>query len=354
MAADGPPKQQSAQPGEMRLLSRDDRYAIIRDLNAEYVFVRKMFPMGMKGLRLRDGEITPGDDELRYLVAQFGAAASPGQRAQITAVVFKDKSITFEINGGPKKHKKWYQHIAISSAGGMTSIAPDTNQNPHGSFVALEFDRHVPYLTPQQVKQLLKPVFDFTALSATEAYIDTMPPKAKVAMKNHEVLVGMDREMVIYTKGAPPQKIREKDELGDYEEWIYGTPPDPVEFVRFYGDQVKRVEIMTVDGHKTVRTTPEVSVSPTGVVQDASAVQAAAAPAPAPQPASDANNPPYHPSLRRPGEEAAPAAPRSDQPAPPPLPVDTSPPTPPPQQWFLCQPFCTGLNWNCEDRPRTD
>jgi hypothetical protein len=315
---------------ETKPLSKEGRIQIIRGLNAEFVFVRKMFPMGNTGLRIKDGEVTPADDQLRFLVAQNGPAARPGDRAQITDVTFKGDSIIFELNGGPKKKKKWYQHIEVGGSRGMTQIAPDSNQNPHGSFVKLEFDHDVPDLTPDQVKQLLKPVFDFSALSAAEAYIDTMPPKVKTAMKNHQVLVGMNREMVEYCKGQPPRKIREKDDRGPYEEWIYGAPPDPVEFIRFYGDSVGRIETMNVDGNKVVRTVPEVVVSATGVVQDATLAQKQAPPAPAQSnTASDAGNAPFHPSLRRPGESADGTGAEPADNAAPPLPVDTTQPAPP-------------------------
>ena len=113
----------------------------------------------------------------------------------------------------------------------------------------------MPELTGEQVREMLAPVFDFKALTEAEAYEKTLPPKVQDAIKNHQILVGMDREMVIYAKGRPPKKIRDKDDTGaDYEEWIYGDPPQEVEFVRFTGAFVTRLEIMTVDGEKVVRT----------------------------------------------------------------------------------------------------
>ena len=319
LRADSKPK---AQEGD-RPISTATRMNLIRGLNAEFVFVRSAFPMGTKGLVLRNGQLSPSADQVRAMVAQYGLAAKPGDRAQITNVEIKDRQVIFELNGGPKKKKKWYQHIEVGGMGGMTPVGGDSSAaNPHGSYLALQFDRFVPELSPDEVKKLLMPVFDFTALSAAQAYIDTMPPKVRDAMKKHEVLVGMNRDMVIYSKGKPPQKVRERDSQGDYEEWIYGTPPQQVEFVRIYGDQVKRVEIMKVDGEKVVRTDPEVTVAPSGLSQTASS--STAAPPPGPAPGSPA------PTLRRPGE-AAPANDPATGVAPPPLPADTNPsgqPTP--------------------------
>ena len=102
--------------------------------------------------------------------------------------------------------------------------------------MTLSFDKYVPELTGEQVREMLAPVFDFKALTEAEAYEKTLPPKVQDAIKDHQVLVGMDREMVIYAKGRPPKKIRDKDDNGvDYEEWIYGDPPQEVQFVRFHG-----------------------------------------------------------------------------------------------------------------------
>ena|ERR1051326_6327692 len=305
-------------------ISKEERFMIIRGLNAEFVFVRRLLPMGTKGLNIREGKVTPSADEVAFMAAQTGPAARAGDRAQITEVTFHDHGITFEVNGGPKKKKKWYQHIEIGGMGGMTPIAPDnSNQNPHGSYVNLEFEHYVPALTPEQVKQLLAPVFDFTSLSASEAYIDTMPPKVREAMKRHEVLVGMNRDMVSYSKGKPDQKVREHDSLGDYEEWIYGVPPEEVTFVRFYGDVAKRVETMKVDGEKVVRTQPEVTVTPGGMAEMASAGSApAAAAAPVPATPTSANAP----TLARPGEQLPNNTPSDGGRAPLGPPVDNSPP----------------------------
>src|SRR5437763_6028882 len=314
LRADSKPK---AQEGD-RPISTATRMNLIRGLNAEFVFVRSAFPMGTKGLVLRNGQLSPSADQVRAMVAQYGLAAKPGDRAQITNVEIKDRQVIFELNGGPKKKKKWYQHIEVSGMGGTAPVGGDSSAaNPHGSYLALQFDRFVPEMSPEEVKKMLAPAFDFTALSASQAYIDTMPPKVPDAMKKHEVLVGMNRDMVIYSKGKPPQKVRERDSLGVYEEWIYGKPPEQVEFVRIYGDEVKRVEIMKVDGEKVVRTDPEVAVAPSGLSQTASSPTAAAPPGPAPgSPA---------PTLRRPGE-ATPSNDPASGAAPPPLPADTNPP----------------------------
>jgi len=222
----------SQEPNAPRM-SKQTRLDLVRAFNAELVYVRAPFPMGKVGLKIKDGEVTPTKEELQQMMALWGPAAKPGDRAMITDIRIKDDRIHFEINGGPIKRKKWYQHIEVGGMGGTTPVAPsDPQANPRGSFVDLVFDHYVPELNPQQLKDLLWPVFDFNAKSAAEAYMETVPPKVKDAIKNHHVLVGMNREMVIYAKGRAPKKVREKVEENEYEEWIYGELPADVVFVR--------------------------------------------------------------------------------------------------------------------------
>lgn len=263
---------------------------VIRTLNAELVYVRTPFPMGEKGLHLRNGVLTPNGPEMQALISMFGPSAKPGDQARISALVIKDKSIIFEINGGPRKKTKWYQRISVSGSSGETPIAPtDQNANPRGSMVELHFDHHVPDLTPAQLKALLRPVFDFDAKSPVDAYLETVSPKVKEAIKDHKILVGMNREMVTYSKGRAEKKIREKDGEVEYEEWIYGEPPKDVEFVRLVGDEVVQMKIMKVDGVKIIRTEREIEIAPpTAVAQEA------------PKPVG---LPDRKPTLRRPGED---------------------------------------------------
>jgi hypothetical protein len=294
-------------------LGNQTRMDIVRTFTADLVFAHSAFPMGREGLRLKGGVVSPGADELQSMIMEWGAAAKPGDRAIISAVFVKPDRIRFEINGGPVRKKKWYQRIEVDGTAGPvpTGNSPDSETNMHGSFVDLMFDQYVPELSAQQVKQLLRPVFDFEAKSALEAYVETVPPKVKEAILQHRVLVGMNRDMVIYAKGRAPKKDREKDGDTDYEEWIYGEPPQEVDFVRFVGDEVVRVETMTVTGQKVIRSEKEVEV----------AAKPDSAKGPQERPA-DA------PTLRRPGEAPSPHDPGynsrnpSNQVPPPPPPID--------------------------------
>jgi hypothetical protein len=266
------------------------RMMLIRDLTAEHCFARRAFPQGHKGLVIKHGVVTPNDEQVAQLISENGLAAKAGDKIVITNVIVEDKAIVLEINGGPKKKEKWYQHIQVGTGGVMSTPGPaPKNLDAKGSVLTLDFDKYVPEITGAQVRDMLSPVLDFKALNQAEAYEKTLPPKLQDAIKNHKVLVGMDRDMVIYAKGRPPRKIRDKDDKGqDYEEWIYGAPPEEVDFVRFQGEVVSRLEIMTVDGEKIVRTQREVDLpsAETEVAQKKTTEKPADAP-----------------TLRRPGEQ---------------------------------------------------
>ncbi len=299
-------------------ISKETREEIIHAFNAELVYIHTNFPMGKTGLKIKNGTVTPSGPELQRLMALWGPAAKPGDRARISDVVIKEDHIRFEINGGPIKKQKWYQRIQISGADASVPIAPsDPSANARGSFVDLYFDKYVPEVTGPELKQLLRPVFDFNSKSALEAYLETVSPKVKDAIKNHHVLVGMNHEMVIYAKGRPPKKVREHAggvEGGvagevEYEEWIYGTPPEDVDFVRFVGDEVVRVETMKVGGQKIVRVEKEVDLGATVAKKQE-------------------ERPATAPTLRRPGEdmpESNPANPSSMPPMAPPQPTSPGP-----------------------------
>jgi hypothetical protein len=303
-------------PANAPRISKQSRYEIIRDFETQIVYARSVFPMGTKGLKLKDGSITPSAGELQQMMAIYGPAVKVGDPAHISYVQIKDDHIHLEINGGPVRRKKWYQHIEISGAGGPVTPAGNDNPqaNPHGSFVDLYFEKYVPELSAQQLRDLLFPVLDFNAKNKEQAYLDTVPPKVKEAIQNHHVLVGMNQEMVVHAKGRPPKKVREKDGETDYEEWIYGEPPRDVDFVRIVADEVVRVETMKVGGEKIVRTEKEVVLDQPE--KDKEAKQ------------NEPERPANAPSLRRPGEDAddVPKPANGQAPLPPPtMPSPTSP-----------------------------
>jgi hypothetical protein len=271
-------------------IAKQTRYQLIHDFGMHLVYARTAFPMGMKGLLLKDGVITPQGVELQQMLNLWGPSVKPGDPARISLVQIKNDHIHFEINGGPVLRKKWYRRVEVSGANGPLQSDAPPMENPHGSYVDLYFDKYVPEMTGPQLRALLYPVLDFQAHSKEQAYLDTMPPKAKAAIQAHRVLVGMNQEMVLHSKGKPPKKVREREGDTQYEEWIYGEAPEDVDFVRFVGDEVVRVETMRVNGEKIVRTEKEIILQTSETEKEAKS--------------EPEESPAKSPSLRRPGEDS--------------------------------------------------
>jgi len=272
-------------------MERQTRYEIIRAFETQLVYARTAFPMGTKGLLLKQGVITPNGEDLQQMLNLWGPAVKPGDPAHISFVQIKSDHIHFEINGGPIHREKWYQRVQISGSNGPLTNGPnDPQSNPHGSYVDLYFDKFVPEMTASQLRDLLFPVLDFNARNKEQAYLDTMPPKVKAAIQAHHVLVGMNQEMVVHAKGKPPKKVRERSGDTQYEEWIYGEAPADVDFVRFVGDEVVRVETIKVDGEKIIRTEKEVILDQPDKNKEAKTEPDV--------------RPTTAPSLRRPGEDS--------------------------------------------------
>lgn len=127
--AQNKPTEQKDQPKgrAQRPLREESRIWIIRGLQAEFATVRKPLPRGTKGLPLNsDG--TVDEQELQRRTLGNGTAIRPGEVVQITKIEFRKSSIVFEINGGPKEKRKWYQGVQIGMGGGPSVTRTDPNR----------------------------------------------------------------------------------------------------------------------------------------------------------------------------------------------------------------------------------
>jgi len=99
------------------LLTEQHRIELIRTFNADLVYIRTRFPMGKTRLTLKNGKFSPDGEALNRLIAMWGPSVKPGDRALITQFVLKNDRIHLEINGGPVKKTKWYQHVTVGVGG---------------------------------------------------------------------------------------------------------------------------------------------------------------------------------------------------------------------------------------------
>jgi len=220
-------------------MDRSTRIDIIRGLLREVGVTKVPLPRGKRGVRIdAQGKLNQADAQKE--LHNNGMAMQPGTPAEITKIEFKSNQVIFEVNGGGKSGKKWYQHIEID--GGM-SVAPvgQPSATAYGSSITLDNGKALPDLTVAELKKVLSGVLDFERHSPTVLYSPNVPPAVKEAIKNHKVIVGMDRDAVLSAKGSPDRRVREVRNGSEQEDWIYGLPPH-VLFVTFDGDQVVSVK----------------------------------------------------------------------------------------------------------------
>jgi hypothetical protein len=233
-------------------LQENSKLVLIRFVSGEFAKAVKSLPAGKEGFLVYVGK--PVNTEiLDRAVATHGAAVNSGDSVQITKLEFRDHQIVVDVNGGGRGKHHWRDHIQIGMGGAPFPTAQTTStqeQGPPGmqpgmgSTIFLEWNKSVPDMTPEELKQILSPFLNFEKeRSAAVHWIDTLPPEMKKAIQERKPLVGMDREELIAAMGKPDHKVRERDSQGnDIEDWIYGQPPSKTVFIRFQGDHVTSIK----------------------------------------------------------------------------------------------------------------
>jgi hypothetical protein len=233
-------------------LQDQSKLDLIRYVSGEFAKAIKPLPAGKEGFLVYVGKPL-NVDLLNRAVATHGAAVNTGDNVQITKLDFRAHTIVVDVNGGGKGKKNWRDHVQIGMSGAPTVSSQTTTQQEGGppgvqpgmgSTIFLEFDKTLPDLAPDDLKQLLSPFFDFSRQrSASVHWTDSLPPEMKKAIQDRRPAVGMDREEVIAAIGKPEHKVRERDSEGnEIEDWIYGQPPSKTIFVRFQGDHVTSIK----------------------------------------------------------------------------------------------------------------
>jgi len=238
-------------------LTNHNREDLLRFLTSEQGFAMRPLPIATITLHA-NGPMSPSGSDYVSTIRDKGLAVKAGERVVLTDVKIEKDRILLDFNGGPEHKHKWLRHIEIGMDPNMTTpVVNDSGQAPTGTRITLVFPHAVPDMTGMQVEALVKPIVDFNLKTPIQAYADTLPPWLRKSILDHHVLVGMNEDMVIAAVGRPREKIRERDGQMPFEEWLYGEPPDPTQFVRFNGNRVIRVEIAKVGEDPVIRTENE-------------------------------------------------------------------------------------------------
>jgi hypothetical protein len=221
-------------------LTFEERVELMRGLMAEYATAKTLIPRSKKNLAV---ETNGAFDKKGWeaISKEFGPAARVGDMVQITKIDIDNDKIVLQINGGFKGGRHWYQGVQV----GMGPTSPISTQNsdaPGGTTIELLFHKPLTPMKASEVKKMLAPVLDFEKHSATESYVESLPPEVKQAIKEKKARVGMDRDQVLLAMGRPDKKVRETKDGLETEDWIFGTPPGKIVFVTFNGDKVIKVK----------------------------------------------------------------------------------------------------------------
>ena len=270
---------------------------LIRDLESEQGFAHRELPLGTGMTLIANGNMTPNDMEYKRMLYQKGESAAAGDRVMVTSLQFRPDRIVIDLDGGPYAKHRILSHISINDM-------PLAQQGPMatGCRITLVFEGGIPEVTAAEVKALLDPLVDFRARSSSEAYANTLPPKVREAVEAHEILVGMNRRMVLAAMGEPKTKEREhtsstEEDSPMYEEWIYGDPPKPTQFVRFKNGHVVRLEIAAIGKPIEVHDKDEIGGPPEPTLEARTIVNGDVQPT-----AEGDHNGAPAPTLRKPGE----------------------------------------------------
>lgn len=232
-------------------LTADMKVQIIRYIDGEFGKAAKPLPGKTNGFTLVVGKPI-NDQSYRDALRLQGTAIGAGDPVQVTRVTFEPKKIVLQLNGGAKKKFHLMDHLSIGLGGdpdpndiGVPQDSSARRGEGIGAVVVLDYEKPLPDVSPNDIKQALGPLIDFSKTkSAAVNWVETLPPAFQDAIRDHKALPGMDQQTVIAAVGRPDRKVREANADGiETEDWIYGNPPAKTTFVTFIGDKVTKVEV---------------------------------------------------------------------------------------------------------------
>jgi hypothetical protein len=221
-------------------LTPEQRIELIRGLSSEYATVKLMLPRSKSALEYEIGGKF-NRDKWDEAAKERGPAARPGDLIQITNVEIDDKQITFQINGGLKSGRKWYDGVSVGTGTRGVPMGNASGTPTLGTAIVVKFPTGVPPVDTPEMKKLLKSLFDFEKRTSTESYVDSLPPEIKAAVKENRVIEGMDKDQVILAMGKPRLKSRETNEGVETEDWVYGNAPGKITFLTFQSNKVTKI-----------------------------------------------------------------------------------------------------------------
>src|SRR5713101_10072036 len=150
-------------PAKNTTLQETSKLNLIRYVSGEFAKAIKPLPAGKEGFHLNVDKPLE-TEQLDRAVATHGPAVNTGDNVQITKLEFRAHDIIVDVNGGGRGKRHWRDHIQIGMGGPpMPTVRSTSSQDQGppgiqpgaGSTLFLEFNKPLPDLTPDELKQLL-------------------------------------------------------------------------------------------------------------------------------------------------------------------------------------------------------
>src|SRR5689334_16656867 len=118
--------------------SQQARMKIQGTVMAEQAAARIPMPFGADGFELSDSG-SVDQKKIETAIKKNGQAIEPGKIVTITHIEFGDKQIEFELDGGGKNKKAWYDKIEVGTGSTSTPVRKDDTSKAKGSKIVLKF-----------------------------------------------------------------------------------------------------------------------------------------------------------------------------------------------------------------------
>jgi hypothetical protein len=187
---------------------------------------------------------TDGTWDLKWVTRQIkdhGVGIEVGDKASVTDVKLKDKSIEIHLNGGGAGT---FGDTLLTSSAKTASREGAGGKVPGGSRINLRFD-HV--ITQDDLKDLdrliayFEPLVDTASLQQAAKRL-AIPEEFKDAAAKQLVVVGMDKATVFAIMGEPKNKTVDLNADPPTEKWQFELRSLKTRIVTFQGGKVVKID----------------------------------------------------------------------------------------------------------------
>lgn len=225
----------------MGQVSQKNRFEILGTVIADTAESKVPMPFGGEGVTvLEDGEID--ESNLYKELGEEGRSVDEGEVVTVTAISFEDDRIEIELNGGGKSKKSFLDRLEIGVGARTMPVNQNDFEEIKGSKVVLLFNHKAPEdLTADILRTFLSPVLDFNERNFMETGIDSLSEEFREAVLAKEARIGMDKATVLLALGRPNDRVRERVDGVEREDWLYRKLGFHVDFITFENGIVVRI-----------------------------------------------------------------------------------------------------------------